>query len=879
MSHSRPIGTLRAVALFGRVGALRWRNRLAAGLRPKKRAAPGAAPEARRTGTSRKRAVGLVGLIVIGVFMLFVSSLQATAAVRKVYAEGQDLFFLRPNLHRWVERYADKLDPASSCTPAERRAAEETLRGMLGRRVLLDRPTFTDDERDEFVDVIVERLQRRGLSAFALDAPVPFAGPREVPWSRGPDDPEVPLRQRRVAWLFALCGAVGLLTSLGGSVQDLGKVDWSFEWLAGSPLRDRTLFWGKLAEYVLVSPLTWFLTLPVALAVFLLRGWSVAALPLALFAALWMAALVGALRLVLETSLRMRIANLKNVQAVLTVAGSMLFVCLLWLSNAPELPTWFEVLSRVVPAELTLFGHVAFVLSSPRAAALWLPLLVLEAVLAAWLAVAWCARATSGGLLVGSGVHQGRRGQDKQRVEAGAFGSERGPAWLRGALRKDLLLLARDRAFLAQTLIVPLLVVAIQIVLNRSLLGLLAGNSNHAAAFAFGLGAYMLIFSAASILSVEGNALWILLSSPQPLDRVLRRKATLWAALGTLYTLGGIALLLWIGRAPEARGWVAFATAIAGIPIYAFIAAGLGVLATDPLEQEVRRRVAPSTIYLYMVLVAMYATSIYTEQLHVKFVQIVLSALLAYALWQRVRDRIPYLLDPTEAPPPRLGLSDGLLATLAFLALQAFFAFSLPSHGLGTGLHLLISFVASGFVVAVASLYLLRRAGIADLHATLGIARAIEGARAAWKCVCLGVVAGGLVSLLGLAYVGYIASQEKLRKLLEPPEGLELLAQERLPFALVAIVAAPLVEEFLFRGMVFRGMQRSIGTGWAVLGSAAVFAAVHPPIAALPVFVLGVVAALVFQRGGRLWGAIACHMTYNAIVVGMSLLSQQGTPP
>ena len=29
-----------------------------------------------------------------------------------------------------------------------------------------------------------------------------------------------------------------------------------------------------------------------------------------------------------------------------------------------------------------------------------------------------------------------------------------------------------------------------------------------------------------------------------------------------------------------------------------------------------------------------------------------LLGLLAVALWQKVRDRLPYLLDPTEAPPP-----------------------------------------------------------------------------------------------------------------------------------------------------------------------------------------------------------------------------------
>ena len=45
-------------------------------------------------------------------------------------------------------------------------------------------------------------------------------------------------------------------------------------------------------------------------------------------------------------------------------------------------------------------------------------------------------------------------------------------------------------------------------------------------------------------------------------------------------------------------------------------------------------------------------------------------ALLAAAVWQKVRDVSPYLLDPTAAPRPRLALLDGLVAALAFFVLQ-----------------------------------------------------------------------------------------------------------------------------------------------------------------------------------------------------------------
>lgn len=869
MTQSRPISTARAMLLLGRVGWRRWRNRMAAGFRRKRKAGAAPPPPPKRVATGRKRAVGIVGLVVTALFMLFAGTFQASGALRKAFATGQDLVFLRPNCFRIAMNYAESVGPNSQLDAAERPRTLDTFRHRLESRISRDYATLEPTEAADLVDVVLEQAERRGRAGFAIDAPVLFLERHEVHWSTGPDDPGVPARQARVAWLFALCGLVALLTSLGGSVQDLGKVDWSFEWLASLPLSGRRLFWGKLVEHAIVAPMAWFVVFPVGIATYVMRDWSIAALPLALCTALWTAVVAAALRLAIETWLRTRLANLKNVQATLTIAGSLLFVVLLWLSNSSEFPAWFEWLAEHVPAALTLFGQLAWPLAGPGSALVALPVLALQAALIAWLAVELCAHATRNGLVHEPGVRQGVRGA--RAASAPRLG---GRSRFDGALRKDLMLLVRDRAFLAQTLIVPLLVVGVQLVLNRQLLQMLASRSNHSAAFAFGLGAYMLVFSAATVLSIEGNSLWMLLCAPQPLDRVLRRKAALWAIVASLYTASAIALLIWIGHAPDALGWIAYATALAGIPIYAFIAAGLGALATDPLEPEPQRRIAATTMWLYMAIVAMYATSIYAESLYAKFVQLVLSALLAYALWQRVRDRIPYLLDPTEAPPPQLGLSDGLLAALAFLACNALSAWMLGSAGLSDGMILLLAFVIAGVVTAAASLYVLQRAGVAGLLGTVGLARRIEGAWRTWKGVALGVVLGVAGAALALGYSAVLQSNAEWAKYLQPNEALRLLAAERVPFALLAIGVAPLVEEYLFRGLVFRGMQRSIGTAWSVLGSAAVFASMHPAVGIVPVFVLGVLAALALQWSGRLWSAIACHATYNAIVVGASFLAQ-----
>jgi ABC-2 type transport system permease protein len=91
----------------------------------------------------------------------------------------------------------------------------------------------------------------------------------------------------------------------------------------------------------------------------------------------------------------------------------------------------------------------------------------------------------------------------------------------------------------------------------------------------------------------------------------------------------------------------------------------------------------------------------------------------------------------------------------------------------------------------------------------------------------------------------------------------------------VAVLAAPLFEEFLFRALIYQGMERSLRPALSVLGSAAIFAVIHPSHSVIPVFVLGVAAALSFRRTRLLWTPIVTHMVYNAIVVFTKLVIVQ----
>ena len=437
-------------------------------------------------------------------------------------------------------------------------------------------------------------------------------------------------------------------------------------------------------------------------------------------------------------------------------------------------------------------------------------------------------------------------------------------------LAKDLRLLFRDRTFLVNTLVVPVLVFAFQMVVYPNLLRGVTGDFRHAATLAYGLGAYILMSSAFHVLTVEGNSLWLLYTFPRELHRILIEKTVVWAAMALLYT--GVALGVTASLSSR-LGWDALwlgVSAVVGVVIAAFTAAALGTLAADPLQQDVQRKVRAQIVYLYLFLSGMYGATIYGPSAWARLVYMILSTLLVLALWQKVRDRLPYLLDPTETPPPRIALSDGLIAVLAFVLLQGFIArVGAGEDGSITPGLIVFSYAGAGGLVVLFSLHTFWRLKVPQLLESVGVR---APGRPIGRALVLGPMAGLAAAVVG---VGYLIAIEKL-KLFQPlmkeqSRMTEQLRQGGLGWLVVlAVVAAPLFEEYLFRGLVFKGMRRTMTPLVAVIASAAVFAIVHPPLSFIPVFGLGVAAALAFERSGRLLAPILAHVVYNASMVWLA---------
>lgn len=96
----------------------------------------------------------------------------------------------------------------------------------------------------------------------------------------------------------------------------------------------------------------------------------------------------------------------------------------------------------------------------------------------------------------------------------------------------------------------------------------------------------------------------------------------------------------------------------------------------------------------------------------------------------------------------------------------------------------------------------------------------------------------------------------------------------------LTVVGAPIAEEFLYRGLLHRGLAEwlsdrgRVGAAAAVVGSSTLFAASHFQVLQFPgLFVVGVVTAAAFQITGRLGTPLWIHAGFNATSV-VVLLSQ-----
>jgi uncharacterized protein len=95
-----------------------------------------------------------------------------------------------------------------------------------------------------------------------------------------------------------------------------------------------------------------------------------------------------------------------------------------------------------------------------------------------------------------------------------------------------------------------------------------------------------------------------------------------------------------------------------------------------------------------------------------------------------------------------------------------------------------------------------------------------------------------------------------------------------------AVFIAPFCEEIFFRGFVFAGLLRGTNVVWATLVATVLFTLVHGDIgSAVPLFVIGLMLAVIRWRTGSVWPGIGLHMLNNAIAAVAVIVTIAGVAP
>jgi len=879
MNASRPISTARTVWLIARLALRRqvnlWQS---ARLLRKKKAAAGSPPgeQTVRSGTPAKSS----GRSVLGIFVLLIMAfngfnigargLLSLSAASSDLTVSSDKIRVSSNAVRGLVRAEKALQRAPEFYDPDKRREYVASWNRYVDELLeweIRRERLSEEDESKRLQQLHDVFDREGAAGFSPRAEAKFWVSSDT-WPREPKPNSVFLHSLSLIvllWMpFIVFGSLGL------NNKNLGDVEWNFEWLYTFPASARALFSSKLFVYSFLNPLVWVFFLPFLILAFVSSGFGYVAIPLGLVVMLYVSILAGALCTFLEVALRklLSLSQLKNVQALFTVLGTVCLLLIYASSLSKPLVDFLVARARAMPGFLVWNPFsLPLILGLPSASASQLFLadcMMLVFILAfSSLALLGSERLTRDGLVKAGGPYQGTR-----RIPSG-------PArrtWLRGILAQELLLLARDRNLMVQVLIAPLLLPAFYLLIYSGMVSAVSGNFRHAAMLAFGVGAYSFLSSAMPLLNREEKTLWQLLTYPQSLATILAKKAALWAGIGLLYGAGVLLLILRFNRHLHVSSWGEGFLALYGIALYAFIASGIGILATNVLETERRARFRTDMIYLYMLLAAMYANAIYSPSIWARLAQVVLSTLLAFALWQKVKDASPYILDPVARPPRIISLADGMIAVLAFFVLQGLiFLFFHAIMEQALPVQVTFAYVFAGLLVAGLSFYNLWRQDVPDLWVKMGISRSIVArkSQSIWRGLLQGAGWGALAAFVALVYLRVLDLLPQGQIWKQDAELNSFLSRADRPIwiCILAIVAAPLFEEFLFRGLVFQGLRRTTGPALAVLGSAALFALVHPPISVVPVFGLGIAAAISFQKSGFLLAPIVTHAVYNACVI------------
>lgn len=658
----------------------------------------------------------------------------------------------------------------------------------------------------------------------------------------------------KVTGLMMLISGLGvLLFSAGMLSRNVTRPEPSLAWLFEFPVPRPVLFASKLSECLfdgaslpLLSMLPGIFLYHSGFTFFSSVGWGLAF-------GVMIALVVAALRIAIEVLLLQKCQRRRRgtITGVCAAAGGLLMVIVLYGGGTPSLirfllaaadwlPDWFfwnpfsagfGVPSAIVPQWLASAGIAAALCAG---------------------SVLFCSRLTRFGL---------EPGLETARGEKPAAIPQTHRLFPTGLVGKELLMLARQRTVLVQVLLAPVIMVLMMYFQSNGRLADRALGSDGALASAiFGLSAYMVLIASQVAMNTELRTLWLLLSLPRPLADSLRVKSRIWGVAAALLSLV-LAVIAMIARQDFAGGLLyRLPFMVVLVALIADLSVGIRTMGSSILS-ETTVHFRQWAAWLPLLLSAAAGQAVFSGDVWMLCVQVVLLGALDVSVWQKLNAELPWITEPMEDPPPRLYLMHGLLAAYGYFVLQGLGMLLAKNLKVTPAAIMPTASAIAAAIVASLTFFLLTRKKVRILPDDPVL-----------PVQCLPVTAAGIVAACGVGFLWV-----KLLEVMPGASGLLERSRAVLPrpddtgswigLIVMVVMVAPVCEEFIFRGLIYQGLRRTHGVVWSVLWSSLFFAAVHPPVSAPAVFALAAVNALIMERTGRLSTCIAAHAAYNAFVL------------
>ncbi|OGW78569.1 MAG: hypothetical protein A3C51_00310 [Omnitrophica bacterium RIFCSPHIGHO2_02_FULL_46_20] len=129
-----------------------------------------------------------------------------------------------------------------------------------------------------------------------------------------------------------------------------------------------------------------------------------------------------------------------------------------------------------------------------------------------------------------------------------------------------------------------------------------------------------------------------------------------------------------------------------------------------------------------------------------------------------------------------------------------------------------------------------------------------------------------IITAVVINIIKYVPERQPVVELFLKEKDIAFLAYS----SLFAAIIGPIIEELFFRGFMYGALKKYLGVLWAMIMTAAVFAALHTQIVGfLPIMALGILLAYIYEKTGTLVSSITAHIIHNLSMVFLIFLIKQ----